>query len=182
MRGTAMLAQRVVFSLLAVMAAGCRAADLPDQSASDSTALAALDSATVEDQPFDGFGENARPLLPGEGEPREYRLLLVNRTDREALVFASAGAARIVLDTVPGVDSLLVDIRLRADHVDLEAEDDTGRVLSTTSIDLVRTVINRWEILAEGAGRVAVLRSRGPRDGTILETSGARPFVGRRSR
>ncbi len=177
------LKPRVALSLLVVLSAGCRAADPPDEGmSSDSTALAALDSAVVEEEPFEEFDDNALPFLPGEGEPREYRLLLVNRADRAAHVFASAGAARVVLDTVPGADSVLVDIRLRADHVDLEAEDDTGRVLSTTSIDLVQTVINRWEILAEGAGRVAVLRSRGPRDGTILETSDARPSVGRRSR
>ena len=173
--------QRVVLlPLLVLLTAGCRAAEPPDEDlSSDSTALAALDSLSVVEEPFD---ENPVPRLPGEGLPREYRLLLVNRADRAAHVFASAGASRGVRDTVPEADSLFVDIRLRSDHVDLEAEDDTGRVLSTTSIDLVPAGINRWELIAEGAARVAVLRSRGPRDGTILETSDARPSEGRRPR
>ncbi|MDX1577787.1 MAG: hypothetical protein R3266_04855, partial [Gemmatimonadota bacterium] len=88
------------------------------------------------------------PSLPGEGEPRVYRLRLVNRLAGPATVFASAGARRVVLDTVPAGDSLLVDIRLRADRVDLEAEDDRGRRVAAAGLDLVGDDVNRWVIAA----------------------------------
>jgi len=84
--------------------------------------------------------------MVGEGELREYRLLLVNRLRRPAYVFASAQAGRVALDTVPTSDSAFVDIQVRADEVLLEAEDDAGRVVSSVSIELVPAGLNRWEI------------------------------------
>lgn len=86
------------------------------------------------------------PTLAGEGEPRLYRVLLINASDHEALVFATAGAARVALDTVPGRDSLQVDIRVRADRVDLEAEDASGRSLKRETLDLAEGSVTRWVI------------------------------------
>ena len=114
------------------------------------------DSAVVGLPPArEGVEDDSTPLLPGEGEPRGYRLLLVNRLEGDAYVFASAGAARVALDTVPRADSLFVDIRLRADQVDLEAEDRSGRVVSATSLDLVRARVNRWEMTPDTSPHVA---------------------------
>jgi len=84
--------------------------------------------------------------MAGEGEVREYRILLVNRLERPARVFASARAGRVVLDTVPASDSTFVDIQVRADEVLLEAEDDAGHVVNSASIELARAALNRWEI------------------------------------
>ena len=131
---------------------------------------------------YEDLEESPVPLLPGEGEPREYRLLLVNLLDREAYVFASAGVWRVVLDTVPRADSLFVDIRLRADQVDLEAEDEQGSLVSAASIDLVRAAINRWEIRPTEPGRVASRGSPTPPPATMLDNSDARRPAGRRPR
>jgi len=86
------------------------------------------------------------PTVTGEGEPRLFRVLLVNASDVEAHVFATAGAARVVLDTVPGQDSLHVDIRVRADRVDLEAEDGSGRLLKRETLELEADSLTRWVI------------------------------------
>lgn len=79
----------------------------------------------------------------------------MNLLEREAFVFASAGAGRVAVDTVPGSDSTLVDIRLRADHVMLEARDPSGRVVKSEEVELDRSVVNRWEIAPADASRVA---------------------------
>ncbi len=96
------------------------------------------------------------PTLPGEGEPRRYRLLLLNRTDTEVYAFASAGAAQVVLDTVPAADSVRVDVRVRAGRVNLEARDAGGRLIVSGVIELVVGVVNRWEIRVPPNGPVAL--------------------------
>ncbi len=143
--------------LLAVLA-GCT-----QDAATVEEASAIVDSVAVgfELGPIELFDDDPAPLLPGEGEPREYSLLLVNRLERDVHVFASAGAARVVLDTVPRSDSVYVDIRLRSDQVHLEAEDGAGQVLSSTSIDLVGARINRWEMVPRLRDRVT-LATHGP--------------------
>lgn len=123
------------------------------------------DEAATGDAPPDSALALAPPPLPtlaGEGEVREYQLLLVNRLEGRAHVFASAGAGRVVLDTVPGSDSVFVDIRVRADEVLLEAEDDAGHVVSSITLDLVRADINRWEITRMGRDLVTLSRPRSP--------------------
>jgi len=150
-------ARRGMSLLFPVLIAGCApdAAPLEDASTPEPTMT---DSGAVglEPGPADLFDDDPVPLLPGEGEPREYNLLLVNRLEREVYVFASAGAARVVLDTVPRSDSVYVDIRLRSDQVHLEAEDGVGQVLSSISIDLVEARINRWEMVPQAGDRVAL--------------------------
>lgn len=177
-------------SCLSLLFAGCAAGDRPGGEGPDSPDVSAADSAALDASLLadsigfeeDVFEESPIPLLPGEGEPREYRLLLVNHLDRDAYVFASAGASRVALDTVPGTDSLFVDIRLRADRVDLEAEDEDGSLVSAASLDLVRSTINRWEIRSTDADQVAARRSPTPAWATMLENSDARRSAGRRSR
>ena len=82
----------------------------------------------------------------GEGDPHVYRLLLVNSRDAEAHVFAHAGAARVTLDTVPALDSVRVDVRLRATRVSLDAEYATGRPMSSDVLELCLESVNRWVI------------------------------------
>lgn len=100
-------------------------------------------------------GNGGPPPLPGEGEPRVYRLRLVNPLDEAARVFGSAGAARVALDTVPPRDSTLVDVRLRADRIRLEAEDEDGRGLGAVDLDLLPGEPNRWLIGPPAGPRVA---------------------------
>jgi len=156
-------ARRPAFSfVVAIALGGCTAADDAPAPGTATDEMAAArsnrgDSVTdgsefVPVEPLD----DPTPLLPGEGDLREFNLLLVNRLGRDVTVFASAGAARVVLDTVRRSDSVYVDIRLRSDHVDLEAEDDTGEVVTTTSIDLVGATINRWEMVAPRGDRAAL--------------------------
>ncbi|MDX1395361.1 MAG: hypothetical protein R3195_13315 [Gemmatimonadota bacterium] len=154
----------VAVMLAAITAAACAPAGDGSSEETARDTLAAREPVVAESLGLEAVpAPEDVPLLPGEGEPRAFRLLLVNRLDDEAFVFASAGAARVALDTVPRADSVFVDIRLRADHVDLEAEDGSGRVVSTTSIDLVRGQINRWEMTPDGRARVSLApRVRGP--------------------
>lgn len=145
--------------LMALVALAC--GDPADRSdpPGDEMALAAdsiaADPLAPDSSASEPDGPPALPTLPGEGDPREYRLRLVNLLEREAFVFASAGAARVALDTVPGADSTLVDIRLRADHVLLEARDRAGRVLKSETLDLDVSTVNRWEIAVSDAARIA---------------------------
>lgn len=119
---------------------------VPD-TAADSAGVGA-DSAIVDDGPD-------LPPMPGEGELRDFRLLLVNPHGREARVFASAGAVRVALDTVPAGDSVRVDVRVRADRIRLEAEDAGGAAIGSLELELEPGEINRWEIGPPPGPRVA---------------------------
>lgn len=112
-------------------------ADRSDQDASPETAAAAVAS---------DVAEVPGGLLPGEGPPRVYRLLLVNPLDVPAHVSASAGADRVAVDTVPARDSVSVDIRVRSDVVLLEARDAGGILLHGERAALERDRANRWVI------------------------------------
>lgn len=102
--------------------------------------------------PPESINQPSGPPIPsvstvfGEGDPRVYQLLLVNTREVEAHVFAHAGAARVMLDTVPALDSVRLDIRLRATRVNLEAEDAIGRPLSSDLLELRVESANRWVI------------------------------------
>lgn len=94
---------------------------------------------------------NPVPALPGEGEPRTYRLLIVNTTDADAFIYARAAADRVAVDTVAAADSSVVDLRVRADWVDLDAEDPAGRAVASERLDLSEDVVNRWVIGGGGS-------------------------------
>ncbi len=96
--------------------------------------------------------ESSIPLLPGEGPLRDYRLLLVNSLGSTAYVFASAGVAEVVLDTVPPRDSARVDIRVRAGAVQIEARDSAGITLSRTDLVLDQAALNRLVIESSTTG------------------------------
>ena len=93
-------------------------------------------------------------LLPGEGPPRVYRLLVVNPLDEDAVVFAAAAARSVALDTVPLRDSIRVDIRVRADRVLLEARDSSGSLLDREDVALQRDHLNHWIIGVDSAAPV----------------------------
>lgn len=78
-----------------------------------------------------------------------YRLRLVNPGRRFVVVYADGGADRVVLDTVPGGDSVRVNLRIRTDRVRLEAEAD-GTVLGAGEVRLFPDSIVRW--VASGSG------------------------------
>jgi hypothetical protein len=94
---------------------------------------------------------NPVPALPGEGEPRTYRLLIVNTTDADAFIYARAAADRVAVDTVAAADSSVVDLRVRADWVDLDAEDPAGRPVASERLDLSEDAVNRWVIGGGGS-------------------------------
>lgn len=137
----------------AVVIPGGQAGD--SAAAPDSTAVAP-DSAAAADTVEDD--RPALPPMPGEGAPREFRLLLVNPHEHEARVFASAGAARVALDTVPARDSTRVDVRVRSDRIVLEAEDAGGARIGSIELDLAPGRTNRWEIGPPPGPRVASAR------------------------
>ena len=143
--------------LLAMALSACAEPDDPEGAAPPPTDALVTDSAAADSAPG-AVDDGAPPIpsLPGEGAPRQYRLRLVNLLDRDAFVFASAGAGRVVVDTVPGADSTIVDIRLRSDHVTLEARDPSGRVVKSEEVDLDRSVVNRWEIVRSATARTGV--------------------------
>lgn len=93
-------------------------------------------------------------LLPGEGPPRVYRLLVVNPLEDHAFVFAAAAARSVALDTVPPRDAIRVDIRVRADMVLLEARDSSGTLLDREDVTLDRDHLNHWIIGAGPTSRV----------------------------
>ena len=134
-----------------------QAAAAPAPAGSTSPA-AATSPATDSLSPAAGQGgsaaqeESSIPLLPGEGPLRDYRLLLVNSLGSTAYVFASAGVAEVVLDTVPPRDSARVDIRVRAGAVQVEARDSAGITLSRTDLVLDQAALNRLVIESSTTG------------------------------
>lgn len=130
------------------------AAAMPDSATSAPDSATAADTAEAE--------RPGLPPMPGEGAPREFRMLLVNPHERDAHVFASAGASRVPLDTVPAHDSTLVDVRVRADRILLEAEDVRGVGMGSIELDLATGETNRWVIGPPPGPRVASAGRRGP--------------------
>ena len=122
-----------------------------------------VDVVVADSVPEPPLVEPEVPTVAGEGDPRLFRVLLVNESDQEARVFAAAGAARVALDTVPGQDSLRVDIRVRADRVDLEAEDAAGRSLKRETLEMTVDSVTRWVIAAPTVSLVTDLGRNYPR-------------------
>jgi hypothetical protein len=71
----------------------------------------------------------------------------------DLLVYASAGAGRVTLDTVPGRDSVRVNVQVRARSLSLDAEDADGRTIGSTILELAPASSNRWEIVGPGGVR-----------------------------
>jgi len=94
-----------------------------------------------------GPGVGAGDPLAGDALPR-HRLWLVNPGGRDAIVFASANAAEVVLDTVPAGDSTVVVVAVRADTLLLRAEAarDSGELLARRSVWLGAGSGVRWVI------------------------------------
>lgn len=88
------------------------------------------------------------PVLAADSSPRlrTYHLLLVNPGPIQTLVYADAGAERILLDTVPRADSVRVNVEVRAARLRLTATDRWGERLAAASIDLRPDSLHRWEL------------------------------------
>lgn len=144
--------------LLLVAITGCgpvaeETAEAPVASATD-TAIGRIDSpgeagplaadaaSLQETTPF--------PDLDGESVLRTYELRIVNRMRMDLFVYVSAGADRVTLDTVPGRDSVRVNVRVRGREVRLDAEDQNGRTIRSATLELAPATSNRWEIVESG--------------------------------
>lgn len=165
-------AVRALVAVLAIAAwAGCggQGTERPDAAESDE-AEAVLERLAEDTAPEVGTGdpatgEEARrtgpdpashtaPEIPGatplpgeqEEELRRYRLLLVNGTEVDAVVFASAGADRVVLDTVLQGDSIRVDVEVRSRWLRLEASDDRGVELGGEEVEPGDEGVFRWRV------------------------------------
>lgn len=126
------------------------AIDEPVASLTD-TAAAPLDGPPTDASPLDASPEaEPFPDLVGERELLTYELSLVNRTEVDLIIYANAGADRVVLDTVPGQDSTHVNVEIRARRVTLEAEDGAGQTVGSDVLELVPASRNRWEIRPGG--------------------------------
>lgn len=132
-------------------ASGDTAAATAPVGAADTGEATGADEAPAGPGDTASAGATTLPPLAGEGEPRRYRLLIVNRGVEAIHVHASAGAGRVVLDTIPGRDSARVDIRVRADRIRLEAEDAAGIPVARIELDLRSAGLNRWEVPASGS-------------------------------
>lgn len=88
------------------------------------------------------------PILPADTlHPlRSYALLLVNGGPGPAVVYADAGAGRVLLDTVAGADSVRVNVRVRATRLRLEAADRWGEPLGAGAVELVADSVARWSV------------------------------------
>lgn len=135
---------------LCVLLVGGPGCDTTGQEQRGEGSTATTDSAPAADSSAGAVltppGPPPLPPLPGEGELRDFRLQLVNTAPGRVVVYASAGAARVVLDTVPGRDSTLVNLRVRAERVDLVAADEAGREIAGGALELLPDLLNRWEI------------------------------------
>lgn len=85
-------------------------------------------------------------------EPVTYALRLVNPSEDTIMVLASAGAARVVLDTLPAGDSVRLNVRLRSDVILLEGSDLRGGRVGSTELLLEPDSLNRWEALPAPGG------------------------------
>ena len=81
---------------------------------------------------------------PAEVELRTYSLRIVNHFPSDVLVYASAGAGRVVLDTVPERDSVRIDVQVRAERLLLEVTDRAGQSLLVHDLALLPDTLNRW--------------------------------------
>jgi hypothetical protein len=119
-------------------AGGTRPAGVPTAGASSTRDAASLSEST----PF--------PDLDGESVLRTYDLWIVNRLRVDLFVYASAGAGRVTLDTVPGRDSVRLNVQVRARSLRLDAETEDGRAIRSTTLELASASSNRWEIGESG--------------------------------
>lgn len=129
-------------------------ADSSDAGAGPAEGLPVSADTTAPRTPFGSLADQE----PTEAELRTYPLRIVNRFSSRVLVYASAGAGRVVLDTVPAQDSVRIDVQVRAEHVLLEVTDPSGRSLLQHDLALIPDTLNRWVAAPQsGAARTGSL-------------------------
>lgn len=135
-------------------AVGDRGTPTDSPAAARGDTVAAGPQAADPRKPGDGGVPDIAILDPDRAtEPRTYRLILINPRPFRAVVHADAGAARVLLDTVPRHDSVRVDVRVRAVRLRLTATDRFGERLGAASLELVPDSLNRWEVPLGSGGR-----------------------------
>ncbi len=154
------------FACLVITALGCRESG---DGVDGSPATAAIEADTVDE----GSGREASapapfPPLPGEGPPRTFELRLVNLREIGAVVSARAGAERVVVDTVPALDSVVVHLRVRADWVELDAVGPDGEELAGGRLDLRPDSLNRWTIPAVSENAAGALTAASGRSRSLV--------------
>lgn len=83
---------------------------------------------------------------------RTHRLRVVNWAPDPALLYGSAGAREVLLDTVPGADSARLELRIRADSVVLRATSPYGTLRGRTVVRFRRGEPGRWVIPTGASG------------------------------
>lgn len=120
-----------------------------------------VDTASAGDRGEAGAPEETAPTSPPEvpvlepetpGELRTYRILLVNPRPIRAVVYADAGAERVLLDTVPRRDSSRVNVEVRATRFRLIAIDGWGERLGAEEVEPPPDSLFRWEVPAASGG------------------------------
>ena len=101
-------------------------------------------SAGAAAEPVAGLPDSLPAAGTVETELRTYPLRIVNRFSTEIMVWASAGAQRVVLDTLAAHDSVRVDIQVRAQRVLMEVTDASGRPLLQHDLSLLADTVTRW--------------------------------------
>ncbi len=131
----------------AAQRAGSEAAGGPERGGPDEPG--GLDTAGGP-EPSGGAAVPEIPILVPERPPelRTYRLLLVNPRPIRAVVYADAGADRVLLDTISRFDSSRVNVQVRAFRIRLMATDRFGERLGIVSLDLSPDSLNRWRVPA----------------------------------
>ncbi len=95
------------------------------------TALLAVLSAIGSTVACGAADDGAAEASAGKGQAGSYPLQLVNPRPYTVIVLASAGAAEVLVDTVPAADSTRVDLRVESDLVRLRAVDLEGNELGS---------------------------------------------------
>lgn len=91
-------------------------------------------------------GPAPHPDLAGPRALRSHRLRVVNWARDPALLYGSAGAEEVLLDTVPAADSALLELRIRVDSVVLRATSPYGTGRGRAVVRFRRGEPGRWEI------------------------------------
>lgn len=151
---------------------GCRVDEDEGADAQVESASAQVEQAAAQTDSSDGseeedpgiagnYGAQRVPVVLGRGglpvetlELRTYPLRLVNRMEQPALVYADAGAGRVLLDTIGPLDSVRINVEVRAREVTLQATGLTGRPLIAATIAPAPDSVTRWEVRREGSDRL----------------------------
>lgn len=137
-----------VASVLGVAALLAACGGEPEPDAAGEGRPAASDTVPVSSEAVPGAGGESASAGPADRDDRPVhrRLLrIVNPGEDDVVVYASAGAGRVGLDTVAAGDSAEVNVESRAPRVGLHAMAG-GRRVGSDSLDLTAAGTARWRV------------------------------------